>query len=321
MKRRNALVASLVISVVVLAAALMFVNPATLGADLRELDPGLALFGLGVLMFNYWLRALRFRLLLDHGDGPIRGLFGVVCIYATLNYLLPARLGELSLPVLLKRVSGQTYSIGTASLIAARMLDLGSLLILIPLALAFSHAALPAWAVRSALIFLALSLAGVGGAMFWLRSRPLDEPLDAPDASHVLGRATRFASRVTRHLALTARRSDLLPLAALSLGIWLCIALNFYVIVAAVGLDLPIIAAFVVTVVMIPLSFLPAQGFANLGTHEVAWLSVLLGLGLSADVAARTTLLSHLVLVGYVAILGTLGWLLVTLRARSPGDA
>jgi uncharacterized membrane protein YbhN (UPF0104 family) len=321
MKRRAALLASIGISLAVLIGALVLVDTGALWSDLRRLEPGLVLLGLGVLALNYWLRTLRFRLLLTWGGERVRGLFGVVCLYASLNYLLPARLGELSLPLLLKRVANQEYGIGTASLVAARALDLVSVLILLPLALALSHAAMPGWALRSALIFFAVGSIGTAAALFWLRRQvPAGAPL-APGADGLLGRLRLFGSRVTGHLALISRRDDLLPLTALSLGIWLFIALNFWVILAAAGLQVPIVAAFVVTVVMIPLSILPAQGFANLGTHEVAWLSVLLGFGVSADVAARATLVSHLVLVGYVLVMGALGWALVARAAGRARDA
>lgn len=320
MTRRRLLLLSLGVSVVVLAVAAWVVDPGALGTDLLALHPGLVLLGLAVLGVNYWLRTLRFRMLLADDGKRVQGLFGMVCISATLNYLLPARLGELSYPLLLKRLSGREYSIGAASVLAARVLDLFAVAVLFPFALLASHAALPGWAVRAALLFMVATFAMLAAAWAWLRAHPpgaaeLCEPKGA-----WRGRLGGFLNRVVAHLSMLTQRGQLLPLALVSLGIWLCIALNFFLILAAASIAVPFAAAFTITLVMIPLSLLPAQGFANLGTHEAAWLMVLAAMGLPPEVAARATLLSHLVLVGYVVVMGTLGWCLILFARRRQVD-
>lgn len=321
MNRRAVLLLSVGVSVAVLAAATWLVNPDALWSDLRALDPGLVILGLAVLSVNYGLRTLRFRMLLTDNGNSIRGLFGVVCVYATLNYLLPARLGELSYPVLLKRLSGRDYSVGTASVLAARVLDLFAVAALFPVALLASRSALPDWAVSAAMLFMLTTFAALVGFLVWLRARPLDPANLCAAADGWHGRLAAFLKRVVAHLAMLAQSGRLLPLALVSLGVWLCIALNFFLILAAAGITVPFVAAFTITLVMIPLSLLPAQGFANLGSHEAAWLVVLAALGLSAEAAARATLLSHLVLIGYVLVMGILGLGLVLFARRRRSDA
>lgn len=321
MRRHAALLVSLTVSVAAIAVALTYVDLGALQADLGALSPPLVLVGLGVLGLNYWLRAWRFRLLLQPDAKHARGLFAVVCLYATLNYLLPARLGEVSLPVLLNRVSGQQYSVGTASLIAARALDLFAVAALFPFALLASHAALPPWTIHAAVIFMAFTLSGVTGLLWYLHRRSVRAPQTRYAHAGLLQRVAAFGMRVRDQLSLMVRQGVLVWATVLSLGIWLCIALNFYVILAAAGLDVPFIAAFLVTIVMIPLSFIPAQGFANLGTHEAAWLVVLVAMGFAPELAARATLLSHLVLVGYVLVIGVLGWMLILRKQGRPANA
>ena len=319
MIRRTALVTSLAMSVAVVAAALIFIDPVEHAKDLSVLDPRLLALGLGVLAMNYWLRAWRFRLLLERGK-HIPGLFGVVYLYATLNYMIPARLGELSLPLLLNKVSGQRYSEGTASLIAARALDLVALAVLFPVALLASYPVLPGWARQVGLVFTLASILSMASLVWYLRTRkPRQVQSDTSNGVTIVARLRLFSSQVLNRLTAILKQGRLPPLAPISVGVWLGISLSSFVILRAIGLELPFIAAFVVTILMLPLSFLPAQGFANLGIHEAAWLIGLTAMAVPAEVAARATLLSHMILLGYVMVMGGLGWTLAMLvRTRSP---
>ena len=321
MKRRAALLTSLAMTAGVLAVALAYVDLSALRGDLASLKLPLVVLGFGVLGLNYLLRAWRFRLLLGLDRVQAKGLFGIVCLYATLNYLMPARLGEFSLPVLLKQVSGHQYSVGAASLIAARALDLFAVAALFPLALLASHAALPTWVVHAGVVFVVFSGAGVAGLLLYLRGHNPQPQQPHLSRDRLRQRLWAFMTRVTVALSLMARQRSLIGSALLSLGIWLCIAFNFFLILAAAELDVPFIAAFVVTVVMIPLSFVPAQGFANVGSHEAAWLTVLVAMGFAPELAARATLLSHLILLAYVLLMGGIGWTLFMLQRSGAADA
>ena len=57
----------------------------------------------------------------------------------------------------------------------------------------------------------------------------------------------------------------------LTISIWLCVQTNFYLIVHSLGYRLNFFQMIVVSIIMVPMTLLPLQGFANLGTHEIGW--------------------------------------------------
>ena len=60
--------------------------------------------------------------------------------------------------------------------------------------------------------------------------------------------------------------------------------------------------------VMIPLTLLPLQGFANIGTHEVGWTSVLVAFNYPYETALAIAAGSHFVLLLSVLISGGLAF-------------
>ncbi len=77
----------------------------------------------------YLLRALRLRTLLSPDlPRPVGGLLAVSVTHTLMAYLLPARLGEASLPLYLARSLGRSKSEGTAVLLLVRLLDFACLL-------------------------------------------------------------------------------------------------------------------------------------------------------------------------------------------------
>jgi len=312
MKKVIAISSSLAVSLAAILYLAYAVDLAALVEALQTLDPWLLTAGFFVLVLNYLLRTWRFRLLFDSRNIAWPRLLGIVQLYGTLNFLLPARTGELTFPLLVKRLAGTEYSVGTGSLVAARLLDMLSLMVLLPFALFFSVGELPTAVLRGSLLFVILMLVAATLGLVVLYRYPLNDPPVGLSATRTTTRLGKFLKQTARHLRSSMRPTALPGLIVLSSGVWLCIALNFHLMARATGADPPFFAAFAITLLMIPLSMLPLQGFANLGTHEVAWISVLAGLGLGMDTANRIALLTHLVLVLYVMLLGIMGLALVS---------
>lgn len=78
----------------------------------------------GVYLFLNFCRALRFRLLLDQKQLPLRVFFPVILYYNFLTRTLPFMAGEISYVALLRRYLGQRASEGVSSLMTARLFDL-----------------------------------------------------------------------------------------------------------------------------------------------------------------------------------------------------
>jgi hypothetical protein len=58
----------------------------------------------------------------------------------------------------------------------------------------------------------------------------------------------------------------------------------------------------IISMVMIPLTLLPLQGFANIGTHEIGWTSVLVAFNYPYKTALAIAAGSHFVLLISVLI-------------------
>ena len=107
--------------------------------------PAVLLLQMLLLLFlTYLVRALR---LYSYFRPATIGRFGlwlsIMLTHNVLNHLLPARVGEVSLPVLLRQHLGVDLARGAAALVWFRLLDLHALLFIAACAVAFSWDSFP----------------------------------------------------------------------------------------------------------------------------------------------------------------------------------
>jgi uncharacterized membrane protein YbhN (UPF0104 family) len=97
--------------------------------------------------------------------------------------------------------------------------------------------------------------------------------------------------------------------ALITAGVWLCVYSNFYFATRSMGLPVAFYHIAIISMVMVPLTLLPLQGFANLGTHEVGWTSVLVAFNYPYKTALAIAAGSHFVLMLSVLVSGGLAFL------------
>lgn len=300
MSRTTKVSISLIFSVLVVAVLLIF-------TDFQVLDPGeyslnWPLLGLsfGLFVANYVFRTIRFRVFMA-GEVAFRGLLGVSLIHGAVNYFFPMKIGELSFPLLSRFFLGRTLLESGAALILCRIMDLLFIVALflvvmlvwdgmqrILLNLGFND-------LKTAWFFLAFFVCGSVIALVVFRER--------------LGQFCRKWSRLSG-----INKIDLLAtirLAATTLAVWFCILGNFYFLASCLGYQVPLAALVVVSVVMMPLSLIPVQGFANIGIFELAWISGLMMFGFSRGESLEIAVKVHLVLTVQVFMMLGLGSLLI----------
>jgi uncharacterized protein (TIRG00374 family) len=271
-----------------------------------------------VFLFNYVLRTLRFRVLIYTLDVPFRKLFSVACLHGMFNYLMPARSGEVSFPLLLKLRLSISLTESAVTLVTARFFDFATVALFLPAALiVFGHQLSPVF-IYSAFAFCGL-VAVSGGGMLWLVRKPAT-PLSLTDRGGAMSQEkvlSRLIKRVQKvwvsligGLRLIDQRRQYKQLLLLTIGIWLCVYTNYYLIVHSMGYEISYLHIAVVTIIMVPTKLLPVQGFANLGTHELGWVAGLALFGRSRDVSLAIAVGSHVILLWFVLILGGLGMLL-----------
>jgi len=73
---------------------------------------------------------------------------------------------------------------------------------------------------------------------------------------------------------------------------------------------------------MVPLTLLPFQGFANLGTHEIGWVAAFSIFGQDSGSSLAIAVGSHIIMLLFVLILGFLGVLLLKISkpTSNPGS-
>jgi len=266
-----------------------------------------------IFLLNYTLRTLRFQLLFHGLEVPFRPLFSVTSLHGMFNYLMPAKSGEFSFLFLLKRRLRVSLSRSTAILLVVRFFDLATIALFLPTVLVAFWQRLPASVIYVSLIFSALIYI-LGGGVLWL----LRKSTFAPAAAGGAGRpASGWAARLqlawqelVEGIRLIDQRGQYGRLWLLTTGIWLCVYANFYFIVLSMGYRFTFIQMVVVSIIMVPMTLLPVQGVANLGSHEVGWIIALSLFGQYEEAALAIAVGSHVILLLFVLLLGGLGLLL-----------
>jgi uncharacterized protein (TIRG00374 family) len=184
-----------------------------------------------VLFFSHYLRALRWRYLLD----PIRrldtgSLFLSLIIGYGANTVTPAHLGEVLRAYVLSKKREISMSSVFATVVVERIIDVFTLLLLMCLVI-FIHP-FPGWVLKSGYIMFAGTLGlflllvflkksdSKGQALLRILLKPLPERYEA----RMKGMIERFLSGVVR----LRRWHDYVAVTILSAPIWVCYALGFY---------------------------------------------------------------------------------------------
>ena len=97
----------------------------------------------------------------------------------------------------------------------------------------------------------------------------------------------------------------------ITIGIWLLVYTNFYMIVLSMGYQFSYFQMIVVSILMVPMTLLPFQGFANLGTHEIGWVTAFSIFGHNISTSLAIAVSSHIIMLFFVLTLGLIGILLL----------
>jgi uncharacterized membrane protein YbhN (UPF0104 family) len=231
----------------------------------------------------YAVRASRLAIVLDVAMG--RGVFGASVLHNLSAAIFPAKIGELSLPVLLKRLNGGFLMTGIGTLAIVRVLDIIGLAgCLLAVSLFYGPAHLPLW-----LLALSLSLAAAGSICL-LGGQVHFRAFAGPPAER--GRLARlwYQFGLALHPLSSGR---VLRAIVLSHVIWFLVIGAFFMSARAFGMDVNIVGVAMATVASTLATFLPINGLMNIGPAQVAWAGVIttegdgFGPGMAAAIATQ----------------------------------
>ena len=290
-------------------------------SDIRWGWLGLALLA---YVINILLRALRFTNLIYSRPVKWVELIPVSALHNILMYLMPAKTGDVAYIFLAKNRLDLSLTEGTATLLAARFYDFSIVALILAMMLPFSKDEMPVWIFQSSIIFCLLILSGTMGILAFLKfSKPTLESVSSPalwalteNPKHPQGtRASGLQKIRAAWYKFIAGLREIQShgahgkVALLTAGIWLCIYSNFYFAAKSMGLPVAFYHIAIISIVMIPLTLLPLQGFANIGTHEIGWTSVLVAFNYPYKTALAIAAGSHFVLLLSVLLGGGLAFL------------
>ena len=301
-------IASTLISLAAVAYILLTLDMSSIRGVLARLD----LFWLTPAYLAYYLnillRAVRFRTLFYSRKVPLRDLIPLSAMHNMFVYVMPAQSGDLSFVMLSRGRLGISIAEGTATLVSSRFYDIVMVGLIMAGILPFTGGGLPAWILKSSILFSSLVLGGSLLLVLYVRSgRTL--ALAWKPRLPLLGHATEAWNRFVEGLHRIRSGGGSWSVARLTLGIWFCLYADYYFIARSLGITISFMQISTIALVMIPLALLPLQGFANVGTHELAWVGVLRAFGYSYTDALSIALGSHFLLLVIILTYGGLALL------------
>jgi glycosyltransferase 2 family protein len=309
------LILSILVTVGIIFVLLLQISLKDLYTLLRTIDPLWAALGSIAYLLAILFRALRFKWLIYSKGIPLSDLFRITALYHLSLMVLPSKLGELSYPYFLNKISGMTVTEGLASLIASRVYDF---LIILMILLFVSMGFQGLFKVNPFLIILLIAfLIGFIIFVFFYMSSFLGW------FSNVLGRISkwtgsrnvRFVLWIQRKMsemaedfyAIKARRTYF-PVSLTSLASWVMIFSTFYAYMKGFGIEIPLTKMVFGSTIAVIGNALPISGIGNWGTLEAGWAFGFLMVGLSKEKAIATGFGIHIIIFIVCAMINFFCW-------------
>lgn len=307
---------------VLLSGLLWWAGLERLGAAYRALGWSGAAWLAALYLVSQTLRALRFALALPPGERPATGrLFAVVSLHQASNHLLPARLGELTFPLLMRRFGATPTSRGLAVLLLVRLQEIAVLGAFLAAALALlvatgrDDASLsPLWWAAGALVVLPAL------ARFALRPALQQAARWAtggkPTSPTWRQRLATLAGAIAAELG--QRQSHLAASTALTGAIWATLFFLFAETLRLTGTPVSLAATVVGSTFANATHLLPVNTLGSFGSLEAGWTVGFALMGVPAKDAFAAGLAMHTVVFSVLLATALPGWWWLARRAPVP---
>lgn len=288
---------------------------------LKSLDPFWAALASAGYLLAFLFRGLRFKWLIHSKNIPVLDLFRISTLYNLSLMVLPSKLGELSYPYLLNKTKGISLTEGMASLIASRVYDFFSILIVFLFA---SIGFQDFFRINLALVVLLFALLICATFLLFFHMSALLKLF-----SNFMGRISRLVGEKKRKpfhwvqgkihevsedfYAIKAKRTYL-PVAVTSLISWLAVFWAFYAFLRGFGINISFPKVVFGSTIAIVANAIPISGIGNWGTLEIGWAAGFLLVGLSKEKAIATGFGVHIAAFVICTIVAFFCWFNLNLR-------
>jgi hypothetical protein len=256
--------------------------------------PYVMLFMLLISLIQY-LRSYRWGVILQPmGTIDQLSLFSVTSVGFMVIAALPARLGELARPYLISKRSSIKMPSAVGTIIVERVLDSFTIFIIAVVILFFID--LPSWMIHSSILFFLIAVTMFAAIMILILHRNTALKFINVILNKLPGKFAPKIDAMIHHfidgLQIVTNVNILLYLFFLSAVIWLVDVLAIYVLLLSFGFMLPVVASFVVMIVLIVGIAIPtAPGF--IGNWHFACVLALSLFGLSKADALSFAVVYH----------------------------
>jgi uncharacterized protein (TIRG00374 family) len=321
----------ILLSVFITAGILFFlllqISLKDLYALLRTIDPFWAALGSIAYFLATLFRALRFKWLLHSKDISFSDLFRITAFYHLSLMVLPSKLGELSYPYLLKKISAMNVTEGLASLIVSRVYDFFIILVIILFAsIGFEglfevHPFLIILLVVLLLGFLVFALSYMSSLLRCFSNvlKRISHGFGARNIRVFLWMQEKMSEMAEDFYAIKARKTYF-PVSVTSLASWVMIFCTFYAYMKGFGINIPFTKMIFGSTVGVIANALPISGIGNWGTLEAGWTAGFLMVGLSKEKAIATGFGVHIIIFIVCAIISFFCWVTFK-RQKNPSPA
>src|SRR4051812_33833733 len=272
---------------------------------LRSASPAWIALMVGTVFLDIAARGVRWRVLLAPiAPLPYRRVLGYTYLGYLANNVLPARLGELYRSHALGEGEGVSRTTVLGTVVVERVVDTVMVVAIASLAvLVLSVRGLMTSAVLAGLAFVALLIVALGLGMAAHRLPGADR------AVAIIARRPRLlelARRLREGLAVAARPRVIGAALVWSAAAWTASTCTFLAGGQAVGVQLTVAQAALLTSGVALASIVPA-GPANAGTFELTVVLIAAGLGIAENTAFAMGLLVHAIILGVTSVGGVIG--------------
>lgn len=276
--------------------------------DLKKVHLGYAGLSLFFIILMQALRSYRWGVILEPMEKISQfTLFAVTSVGFLAIAAIPARIGELARPYLIAKRSSIKMSSALGTIIVERVLD--SLAVLTITVAVFILQDLPSWMFKSGILFFSVTMLVIACmiGLIWRRERAvkiIDWIL-----RWLPGKLAQKVNHVIHHFIdgfqVITDVNSLLYLLLLSAVVWLVDVAAIYTLLLAFGFNLPLLAAFVVMVILIAGIAIPtAPGF--IGNWHYACILGLSLFGIAKPEGFSFALVYHFLSMIVVIILGAI---------------
>ena len=300
------LIFGIVLGIVLIYFSVRGINFDQTLSDMKKINLGYAALSLLFIVFMQALRSYRWGVILQPMEVVSQfNLFAVTSVGFLAIAAIPARIGELARPYLIAKKSSIKMSSALGTVVVERVLDSLAVLTITVAVLILQD--LPSWMIKSGILFFILTMLLIACIIGLIWRRETAVKVIERILRWLPGKLAEKVNSVIHHFIdgfqVITDVKRLLYLLFLSAVVWLVDVAAIYALLLAFGFDLPVLAAFVVMVILIAGIAIPtAPGF--IGNWHYACILGLSLFGIAKPEGLSFALVYHFLSMLVLIVLG-----------------